>query len=490
MFQPALRALDGAGAIALRGPYSARAIKARIGTIDLDELDLLVDLGDRIGTRAWWRGIATVTFLSTCAIVVGLRPVALPSSAAPALLPAQVALAQPAAIRPLALGGTTGEPHVATGKVRRLAEPPERPRIEIQARLRGSDSIGAALKRAGVGAEEAKEVASMLGGAAKGVSPGTAFDLTLGRRDSKAVPRPLENLAFRASFDLKVEVNRVEGALQLKRIPIAVDNTPLHIEGNVGGSLSRAAKAAGMPSNVVADFIKALSYSVDIQREVKSKDRFDIVVSHRHAATGENQTGQLLYAGLRRASGKAVELMRWGAGAGQFFNADGSSAKKGLMRTPVDGAHMTSGFGFRLHPLLGYSRMHKGIDFGVPSGSPIMASAAGTISFAGWHGGHGNYVMVDHGKGLATAYAHMSRINVKPGQHVNQGQVIGLVGSTGLSTGPHLHYEVWVNGQAVDPAGAKFKTGTQLAGSDLARFRGEMAHLRGIRASENGDGDD
>ncbi len=487
MFQPTLRAFDGAGAAALAGPYSSRAIaRPRSPRFDLDDLDLIVDLGDRIGSLHWWRGIATVTLLCTAAIVVGTRPVSLPTATPPALLPSQVALAAPAAIAPLALGGTTGQTPVANNKVRRLAEAPERPRVEVQARMRGSDSLGGALKRAGVGAAEARQVADMVGSSAKGIKPGTAFDLVLGRRDSKAVPRPLEHLAFRAAFDMKMEVVREGDALQVKRIPIKVDNTPLHVEGKVGRSLQSAARAAGMPGGVVGDFIKALSYSVDIQREVKAKDRFDIVVSHRRAETGETETGQLLYAALNHG-GKRIELMRWGA---QFFNADGSSAKKGLMRTPVNGARQTSGFGFRLHPLLGYSRMHKGTDFGAPMGSPILASAAGTVSFAGWHGGHGNYVMIQHGRGIATAYAHMSKFAVKPGSHVNQGQVIGYVGSTGMSTGPHLHYEVWVNGQAVNPTGAKFQTGTQLAGSDLAKFRSKMAQLRGIRASENGDGDD
>ncbi|MGI4877814.1 MAG: M23 family metallopeptidase, partial [Janthinobacterium lividum] len=201
-------------------------------------------------------------------------------------------------------------------------------------------------------------------------------------------------------------------------------------------------------------------------------------------ATGETETGGLLYAALRPASGAPVELMRWTyGGKPMFFRANGESAKKGLMRTPVDGAHETSGFGMRFHPILGFSRLHQGVDFGAPMGSPIMAAAAGKVTFAGWHGGHGNYIQLLHRPGLMTAYAHMSRFAVKAGTNVAQGQVIGYVGSTGLSTGPHLHYEVWINQQPVNPLDVKFLGGTQIAASEMGRFTGQLDRMRGLRAA-------
>ncbi len=279
----------------------------------------------------------------------------------------------------------------------------------------------------------------------------------------------------------------------MKRIPIAVDNTPLRVTGIVGGNLVRAVRAAGVPASQAAEYRQNLAYVLDLQRQVGRRDRFDVILEHRHAATGENETGGLLYAALRPERGEAVELLRWTyGGRPMFFRANGESAKKGLMRTPVDGAHETSGFGMRLHPILGYSRLHQGVDFGAASGTPIMAAAAGKVTFAGWHGGHGNYVQVLHRPGLMTAYGHMSRFAVKPGTAVAQGQVIGYVGSTGLSTGPHLHYEVWVNNAPVDPTNIKFTGGTTLSGGEMARFRSEMAKMRGLKAAgeETADADD
>jgi murein DD-endopeptidase MepM/ murein hydrolase activator NlpD len=135
----------------------------------------------------------------------------------------------------------------------------------------------------------------------------------------------------------------------------------------------------------------------------------------------------------------------------------------------------------RRHPLLGYSRMHQGIDYGAPTGTPIVAATDGVIAFAGWHGGHGNYVRINHSGGMATGYGHMSRIIARAGQRVQMGQLIGYVGSTGLSTGPHLHYELYRNGAAINPASVKFTSTARLAGAALARFRGQMAQLLSVR---------
>jgi murein DD-endopeptidase MepM/ murein hydrolase activator NlpD len=175
--------------------------------------------------------------------------------------------------------------------------------------------------------------------------------------------------------------------------------------------------------------------------------------------------------------------MRWVEdGKAQWFDQSGTGERRTGMHVPVDSTRVTSKFGMRRHPLLGYSRMHKGIDFGAPYGAPIMAATDGTVSFAGWHGGHGRYVMVKHNGNLTTAYAHMSRMLVRVGAHVSAGQVIGYVGSTGLSTGPHLHYEVYRNGQAINPRSLRFASVLQLAGSELTRFKAKFADLLSLRS--------
>jgi murein DD-endopeptidase MepM/ murein hydrolase activator NlpD len=270
------------------------------------------------------------------------------------------------------------------------------------------------------------------------------------------------------------------GNLALKRIPIRVDDTPLRIRGTVGSSLYRSARAAGAPASAVQQYLRTLGEQIDMDRQIRSTDTFDIIVSHRRAATGERQAGQLLYAGIERNGKPTTELMRWGKD-GQFYEASGvGEQKSGLMR-PVPGA-VSSRFGMRRHPILGYRRMHSGLDFRASHGTPIVAVTDGTISGAGRMGGCGNAVRVNHGGGLQTRYCHMSRIAVRSGQRVSRGQVIGYVGSTGLSTGAHLHYEMYRNGRAIDPASVQFVTRAQLSGDELRRFRDTLARLRTVEA--------
>lgn len=174
--------------------------------------------------------------------------------------------------------------------------------------------------------------------------------------------------------------------------------------------------------------------------------------------------------------------MRWGK-EGQFFEASGVGEQRSGLLAPVPG-RKTSSYGMRRHPILGYKRMHAGIDFRASYGSPIYAVTDGVVQFAGRHGGHGNYVKLSHGGGLGTGYAHMSRIAVRSGQNVRRGQVIGYVGSTGLSTGPHLHYEMYRNGRTVDPSSVQFVNRAQLAGAELQSFRAQLAKLIEVREGE------
>ena len=492
MFQSGFNEFGGGGAATLRPGKvillpRARPARTHAPRFDFDrfaDLDLCVDLGQTIGSRDWWLGLGLVLTLCASALYAGYHVAPLPQTARAALTPAQYDDARPDTIGALAAGSMTGRASPPTKLVEALSEIPERPRIETTARIGHGDSIGAALRRAGVGADDASTVTGLVGGI-HGLAPGTGIDLVLGRRETRTVPRPLTSLGFRAAFDLRLEVGRSsDGALELKRIPIAVDSTPLRVTGLVGSNLVRAVRAAGVPAGQAADYRQNLAYVLDLQRQVGRRDRFDVVLEHRRAATGETETGGLLYAALHPEHGESVELLRWTYGSKpMFFRANGESAKKGLMRTPVDGAHETSGFGMRFHPILGFSRLHQGTDFGAAMGSPIMAAAAGKVTFAGPHGGHGNYVQILHHPGLMTAYAHMSKFAVKPGAQVAQGQVIGYVGSTGLSTGPHLHYEVWVDQRPVNPLSIKFLGGTTLAASDMGRFRSEMERMRGLHAA-------
>ncbi|WCT73756.1 peptidoglycan DD-metalloendopeptidase family protein [Sphingomonas naphthae] len=451
----------------------------------IDDIELVVDLGRRIGSREWWRGLATCTALCVAAgcFAPGFRPLEAPSG--PVMGEAEWQEASASAISPLAYGGDTGRRMAPTEAVQRLADTPERPSIDLVATLGQGDGFARVLGRNGVGESEARKVAQLVSGAVElgAIKPGTRMELTLGRRPAKDAPRPLDHLSFRAKLELSLAVERAGPDLRLRRIPIAVDETPLRIQGRVGASLFQSARNAGAPAKAVETYLRALGQHVSVSRDVRSGDRFDLIIAHRRAATGETETGGLLYAGLDKSGkgAKNVRILKWESGGReQWFEASGVGQTKGTMRMPVAG-RVTSSFGMRRHPLLGYSRLHKGIDYGAPYGAPIVAATDGVVKFSGWHGGHGKYVQLAHAGGLGTGYGHMSRIVATVGQRVAAGQVIGYVGSTGMSTGPHLHYELYRNGQAINPTSVKFASAPQLAGAELGRFRSTLNRLLATR---------
>lgn len=449
--------------------------------LQLADAELVVDLGDSIGSGRWWRGLATLTALVAAGLALGSNVPLLMAAGPQQRSAALEAESRNGGLGPLALGSPTVRQAGPTTLARRLAEAPERPRVELTANV-GSGGLESALRRSGVGREDLDAVRRLISGMAggRGVMPGTSVNLVLGRRETKSVPRPLEFVAYRAAFETKMQIRRsADGILQAKAIPIRIDDTPLRVTGVVGTSLERAARAAGLPAQVVSEYMRQLGYAMDVHRDVNRRDRFEMIVAHRRAETGETRMGELLYAGLLNGRSN-VSLMRWG-NKGEFFWQTGEAVRKGLIRTPVAGARLSSGFGMRFHPVLGYSRMHQGVDFAARTGTPILASAGGMVVFSGWGGGYGNVVVLDHGKGMRTRYAHMHRIGVRNGQRVEQGQNIGQVGSTGLSTGPHLHYEVWQNGKPVDPRSVKLFGGAQkLGGADLARFKAQMTRLKNL----------
>ena len=485
MFLREQQGLELAGAAAGRStralvPVADRALLERL-RIAAHQTDWVPDLGQRIGSREWWRGLATLTALCAGAwfTAPGVQP--LPGAIAPALTGHAFEEARTQSIAPLGYGATTGRRMAANALVRPLAETPERPVVELTATLADGDTLGNALQRAGIGRNEAARVGDLVAGAVRldTLKPGTQLALTLGRRPTKFQPRPLEKLAFRAAFDLNLSVVRAGDALSLERQPIAIDRTPLRIRGVVGPSLYRSARAAGVPARVVEAYIKALATRIPIG-DVTAADTFDIVADRQRAATGEVEVGDLQYAGLDQGR-RALQLVRWGD-AGTFWDANGRYERRGTMGMPVAG-RITSNFGARMHPVLGFMRMHKGLDIGAPYGSPILAAIDGVVQFAGRNRGYGNFVRLAHGGGLATGYGHMSRIAVSPGARVRRGQVIGYVGSTGMSTGPHLHWEVWKNGVAVNPRSISMASVQTLSGETLRAMKAKVARLLGTPAA-------
>jgi len=442
--------------------------------------DLAPDLAQDIGSGRWFRGLGTMLGLGIAAI--SFWPDLTAVEAATTIHADQPVRDEfrSQMIMPLALGADSGRHMGATALVQPLGSAPERPTLQLVATLGQGDSFARMLQRAGVGANDAARVVQLVGNTMPtgDIAAGTQFDITLGKRVQPDVPRPLDALAFRARFDLDLAVTRDAGALTLERKPIAVDSTPLRIRGTVGSSLYRSARSAGAPLKAVQQYLKAIDEHVSLESGIDPRDEFDIVIAYKRSAKGERETGELLYAGLEHAGKPRLQLMRWGSD-GQFFEASGFGQQTSRYFQPVSG-RLSSGYGLRRHPILGYMRMHAGIDYAAGYGTPIVAVSDGVVSYSGRHGGHGNYVRINHGGDLGSGYAHMSRIAVDSGTRVRAGQVIGYVGSTGLSTGPHLHFEVYRGGRTVDPRSVQFISRPQISGEQLALFRQRLQSLKAV----------
>jgi murein DD-endopeptidase MepM/ murein hydrolase activator NlpD len=281
-----------------------------------------------------------------------------------------------------------------------------------------------------------------------------------------------QGFEIQADAENLVTVTRTADGFNAEQTKLPVRTELKAARGLIHNSLIESAAAAGVPYNVTAALIRAFSYDVDFQRDIQPGDRFKVMfnnlVSDSGSRPGDVQFAELVLSGKSHA----IYGVRREDGTVDFFTRDGKSIKKGLLKTPVDGARLTSGFGMRLHPILGYTRMHKGVDFGVPTGTPIYAAGDGTIEFSGWAGGYGRFVKIKHNPHMETAYGHMSRIAATSaiGRHVSQGQIIGYVGMTGDATGPHLHYEVLKDGSQVNPINVTVPSSTGLEGSALVVF--------------------
>jgi murein DD-endopeptidase MepM/ murein hydrolase activator NlpD len=281
-----------------------------------------------------------------------------------------------------------------------------------------------------------------------------------------------QGFEIQADAEHLVTVKRMADGFSAQQAKLPVRTEVKAARGLIHNSLVESAAAAGVPYNVTAAMIRAFSYDVDFQRDIQPGDRFKVMfnnlISDGGSRPGDVQFAELILSGKSHA----IYGIHREDGTVDFFTRDGKSIKKGLLKTPVDGARLTSGFGMRMHPILGYTRMHKGVDFGVPTGTPIYAAGEGVVEFSGWAGGYGRFVKIKHNPHMETAYGHMSRIALTTtvGHHVSQGQIIGYVGMTGDATGPHLHYEVLKDGSQVNPINVTIPASTGLEGGALVAF--------------------
>ena len=267
-----------------------------------------------------------------------------------------------------------------------------------------------------------------------------------------------------------------------------LQRTYARIEAPIETSIYEAALKLGARDQQVVDFASVFAYDVDFQREIYPGDTFEIVYETFADERGNPvRNGEVLFA---RLNGKALKRGFYkftpeDDGVTDYFDANGESATKFLMKTPINGARLSSSFGMRRHPISGYSRLHKGTDFAAPTGTPVYAAGHGTVERASRYGGYGHYVRIRHANGYKTAYAHLSRYGrgIRSGKRVRQGDIIGYVGSTGASTGPHLHYEVYIDGKPVNAMRLKLPTGRKLAESPaiLDEFLKSKSEIDAIR---------
>ena len=315
------------------------------------------------------------------------------------------------------------------------------------------------------------------------IKSGTTFEVTFDRQidfygrevifpvELSFKPGPKETILVTADEDGNFQANITGKDDGAKSEYAQVDN--YRARAKIGSSLYSTAKDNKIPDYIVSEFTRVFSYDVDFQNQIAASDDFQLLFGK--PLSGSSSKRKVLHYAQLNFGGKSKQYFRFTATDGQtdYFDENGRSASRSLLKTPVSGVKITSGFGMRRHPLLRYSKMHTGVDFGAPTGTPIRAAGSGVVDLAGRHGAYGNTVVLKHGAKYKTLYAHMSRLaaGIRSGTRVNQGQIIGYVGTTGRSTGPHLHYEVRVNDRPVNPSAIRAAGGKQLAGKDLQNFR-------------------
>ena len=338
------------------------------------------------------------------------------------------------------------------------------------------DTLGKMLAGAGIAVEDAMQAIDALRDKfnPRRLQLGQEITLTLAR-DGADTYR-LASLSLPDSVERLVTVTRGDDGFVASEILKALETAPVRTGAVIESSLYQAALEAGLPMPVLTELIRIFSYDVDFQREVQPGDSFEVFYDEMLDENGKAVKAGVIRAASMNLSGQMLRFFRFEGAGGDvdYYDPRGRGVRKALLRTPIDGARLSSGFGLRRHPVLGFSRMHKGVDFAAPSGTPIQAAGDGLVEVAGWQGGYGNYVRIRPASNFSTAYGHMSRIAVKAGQRVKQGQIVGNVGSTGVSTGPHLHYETMREGQHINPLSIKLPAGRQLEGRELAVFQSQV----------------
>ena len=352
--------------------------------------------------------------------------------------------------------------------------------------VKPGNSLQGILAKEGIDQKEINKINSLLKQKIKliNLQVGQKINLLLKKENTKI-------LLSRLSFSLN-EITNVylfennEQNYNIKIINKILEKKNYLAKGIIKNSLYNSAQKQGVDPEIIIEFARIFGFEIDFQRDIRENDEFQILYERFEDDDGEVQkNGEIIFAYMNN-NGKEISLYRFKDQKNNigYYSKDGKSIEKALMKTPINGARLSSSFGLRKHPILGYNKLHQGTDFAAPKGTPVMASGSGTIEMASWNGAYGKYVRIRHNSTYKTAYAHLSRFGkkIRRGAKVQQGQIIGYVGSTGRSTGPHLHYEVLVQNKRVNSQRLKLPSGKNLAGKEMQIFENTKAQIEELRA--------
>lgn len=369
----------------------------------------------------------------------------------------------------------------------------------VDVQIQAGETFEQAVRRLGVSPEDAEQAVTLLTEAFDTVRirAGLRFKAAVARPEVEGGEARLMGLSFRTGPATQITLSRsFDGSLRLREMTEELREETTIIQGEIDRSLYKNALDLGAPAPITNQAIKLFAHKFDMSRDLRDGDEFRLVFTRTVTESGRTVSGkELLYAEItaKNNGDKPVRFYRFNGpdGKADYFDEEGKSTRGFLMQTPMGFGRVTSGFGGRIHPVLGYRKDHTGIDFAGSTGTPIYASGDGTVVMAGRHGGYGNWVQIRHGQGWETGYAHLSRFGpgIRNGTRVRQGQLIGYVGATGRVTGPHLHYEVIHNGRKVNPRSAQVPAGgSELSGGELTAFRTRAAELNAtIAANEDAE---
>ena len=341
------------------------------------------------------------------------------------------------------------------------------PYKEIRYLIENNDSVEKILKKLEIQTDDIKVISNKLKQEnLTNIYAGKKLSVVVKKLDDNS--NALINLLYPISNTISIEIRKSQNDFIVKKNILKLYKKEVVVKSKIKKNLYSSAINSGIEPNIIVEFARIFGFEVDFQRDIRKGDWFEILYERFQDDNNKTQdTGKIIYASMY-VNNNEINLYNFKDSDNDigYYDIKGRSIVKSLMKTPINGARLSSSYGMRKHPILGYNKMHRGTDFAAPSGTPIMASGSGTVTRARWCGGGGNCVKIKHNSTYETIYAHMKNFarGIREGKKVRQGQIIGYVGSTGMSTGPHLHYEVVVNGKKVNSQKLKLPSGKILKG--------------------------